>query len=209
LRSECGSISWPRMWLARSVRIVNGRELPAGSGMVHGAVVLLNVNDSPRHRQTGMSAAPAARPAPASRPSSRLPNELIDYSILGLLWNGTPYFPRAGVPQDQSADASKGYGCGRFSVRGRFLAARVGVRTNLRRRLFAGGMGFRDSYRSGRPAALASQLPVCGPFCPRRLRTSADGALFNPLLDSAQELLRFCVGGLASLGFLGEILAQV
>jgi hypothetical protein len=108
LRSECGSISWPRMCLARSVRIVNGRELPAGSGMVHGAVVLLNVNDSPRHRQTGMSAAPAARPAPASRPSSRLPNELIDYSILGLLWNGTPYFPRAGVPQDQSAEASRG-----------------------------------------------------------------------------------------------------
>jgi hypothetical protein len=42
---------------------------------------------------------------------------------------GSPHFPRAGVPQDQSPEASEGYGYGRFGLHDRFRAARVGVRT--------------------------------------------------------------------------------
>jgi len=32
--------------------------------------------------------------------------------FLRLVWNGSPHFPRAGVPQNQSAAASEGYECG-------------------------------------------------------------------------------------------------
>jgi len=48
-----------------------------------------------------------------------LDEDFFNYSILRLVWNGSPHFPRAGAPQDQSPGASKGEGCGRFSVCGR------------------------------------------------------------------------------------------
>jgi hypothetical protein len=51
-----------------------------------------------------------------------------NYSILRLFWNGTPHFPRACVPQDQSPETSEGCGCGRFDMCATVCAARVGVR---------------------------------------------------------------------------------
>ncbi len=59
-----------------------------------------------------MSAAPTVWPASSN--SQCLDEEFFNYSILGLVWNGSPHFPRAGVPQDQSPQSSEGYGCGRF-----------------------------------------------------------------------------------------------
>jgi hypothetical protein len=59
--------------------------------------------------QTDRHVSGASRTAGVGKsPVVASPIEFIDYSILELLWNGTPYFPRAGVPQDQSAEASRG-----------------------------------------------------------------------------------------------------
>jgi len=44
-----------------------------------------------------------------------------------LVWNESPHFPRAGVPQDQSAEDAEGYGCGRFGVRYPFRARAPGL----------------------------------------------------------------------------------
>ena len=49
----------------------------------------------------------------------RLDEELLNYSILGLVWSRGSHFPRAGAPQDQSPGTAERYGCGRFGVRGR------------------------------------------------------------------------------------------
>jgi hypothetical protein len=38
--------------------------------------------------------------------------DFFNYSVLRPVWNGSPHFPRAGVPQAQSPGASEGYGCG-------------------------------------------------------------------------------------------------
>ena len=43
----------------------------------------------------------------------RLDRRELDASVV---YGQKPYFPRAGVPQDQSAETSEGYGCGRFEL---------------------------------------------------------------------------------------------
>src|ERR1700722_19572176 len=64
-----------------------------------------------------MSAASAVWPASSNSPC--LEEGFFNYSILRLVWKGSPHFPRAGVPQDQSAAASAGYGGVRFGACGR------------------------------------------------------------------------------------------
>ena len=53
-----------------------------------------------------MSAAPAVWPASSNSPC--LDEDFFNYSILRLVWNGSPHFPRAGAAQDQSPEGSRG-----------------------------------------------------------------------------------------------------
>jgi hypothetical protein len=103
-------------------------------------------NPSPLLRRESRAAAPAAQhPRPGGRPrlaadsssggprGQRLPLALPSLSVgARLVWNGSPHFPRAGVPQDQSAGDSEGYGCGRFGVRGRLRVPEWVSALNLR-----------------------------------------------------------------------------
>jgi hypothetical protein len=66
-----------------------------------------------------------------------LDEDFFNYSILRLVWNGSPHFPRAGAPQDQSPGASERYGCGRFGARGRLRGAEWESALNHRRPLSA------------------------------------------------------------------------
>src|SRR5580698_4297928 len=56
------------------------------------------------------------------------PLESFEVSVCG----PKPASPRAGVPQDQSTEASEGYGCGRFGVRGRLRVIEWESTRNLR-----------------------------------------------------------------------------
>jgi hypothetical protein len=119
-----------------------------------GVVVLRSVNVLAA-AQTDRHASGASRTATSSN-SPCLDEDFFNYSILRLVWNGSPHFPRAGVPQDQSLGASEGHGCGRLGVLGR-----------LRRPSGSPRLTFRVP---------PSAVPVLGACRPLRHTASASGS---------------------------------
>jgi hypothetical protein len=71
----------------------------------------------------------AVCPASSNRPC--LDEGFFNYSILRLVWYATPHFLRAGVPQDQSLEASEGMGAGDL-VCAAVCAAGVGARLTFK-----------------------------------------------------------------------------
>ena len=74
------------------------------------AVALRNVDVLAAAKTDRHVAAPAVWPASSNSPC--LDDDLFNYSILGVVWNGASQIRRASMPQDQSAGASERYGWG-------------------------------------------------------------------------------------------------
>ena len=127
--------------------------------------------------------------------------DFFNYSILGLVWNGSPRFPCAGVPQDQLAGGSRGMGAGES----RSSASRAPASTQMGRGHllpWASSSNVRSatsgaSWLVGTLVSERRTHGICSPC--RRPRTTSCSSLGGPRgrsLPASSGAIRGCGGPL-------------